>query len=56
MTFEELKRRSGLQERPKIKPRAQTAAKTPEQKQEVRRVAREVIAQHYAVLSALKDR
>ncbi len=55
-TVEQLQRRSTSERRVMIKPTVKVEAKTPEQKREVSRVARQVIAEHYAVLTALKDR
>ena len=55
-TVEQIRQRSKDAHRVMISPKVKVEAKTPDQKREVSRVAKQVIQQHYAVLSALKDR
>jgi hypothetical protein len=55
-TIEQLQRRASQEPRAMITPKRVVQANTPEQKREVSRVARKVISDHYAVLTALKDR
>jgi predicted negative regulator of RcsB-dependent stress response len=56
LTVEQLQKRSATERRVMIRPKVAVQAKTPEQKREVSQIAKQVIAEHYAVLAALKDR
>ncbi|WGT62430.1 hypothetical protein [Variovorax paradoxus] len=55
-TVEQLQKRSATERRVMIRPKVAVQAKTPEQKREISQIAKQVIAEHYAVLAALKDR
>ena len=55
-TVEQLKQRSDMAPRVLIRPTVIVEAKTPEQKRGVTKVAKQVIREHYEVLSALKNR
>lgn len=56
LKLDQVKAQAATQQRVMIRPKVEVAAKTAAQKRQVTETARRVIAEHHAVLMALKNR